>query len=1217
MARPLAALLPGVLAAACLLSPMPAGAQASLAGQWSKGPLLPIAPIHNVVLPDGKVMMWGKFFAQTLFDPVTNSVSSLPNPGYDLFCAGHAYLADGRVLVPGGHIADFVGLPNTSIYHPATNSWSPVPDMNAGRWYPTVTSLGNGDALVVSGQIDTSIGVNPLPQVYQPATNSWRDLTSAQLNQNLYPMMFLAPNGRVVDVGPTNVTRWLDTSGTGSWSTIGNRKYPWRDYASAVMYDTGKILLAGGGSNPPTAAAEVIDLNVPAPAWRAVAPMSFARRHVNATLLPDGTVLATGGTSGSGHNNAAGAVYAAELWNPATETWTTLASGSVPRLYHSAAMLLPDGRVLVTGGDGYPDTEIFSPPYLFKGARPTMSGVPAAAGYGQQFTVQTPNAADISKVTLIRLAAVTHAFDENQRMNTLQFTRGSGSLNITTPAHANLAPPGHYWLFIVNSAGVPSVAGLVRLGGSASPPPPPGPAPALTSIAPSSATAGGPAFTLTVNGSNFVAGTIVRWNGAGRATTFVSSTQLTAAIPASDIAAAGSFNVSAANPDGAVSGVIPFTVSPGAGPVPALSSLSPSSATAGGPAFTLRVNGSNFVSGATVRWNGVARPTTFVKSTQLRASISAADIAAAGTANISVANPAGALSGTLAFTITGGATVAPILGSMSPTSATAGGPAFTLTVNGSNFVTGSSVLWNGVARSTTFVSSTQLRAAIPSSDIATAGSAEVAVANQDGSISGSLDFTISGTAPPPAATNLVANPGFENGLTSWTNWGNSTAVTGQALSGTSSLQIGMAAGGMGQLISAPLTVGTTYRVSASAKVASAPDIVYIGVKVLNSAGGVLLDFSRQVGTTSYSTATIDFIMPQGGARTWVYLWKNAGAGYGYVDDVSLLPASATPPPAPAPAVSALSPSSATAGGPAFTLTVNGSNFVSGATVRWNGAARSTTFASATQLTAAIPASDIAAAGSATVSVANPDGGVSGAFVFTISPSTAPALSSLSPSAATAGGPAFTLTVNGSNFVSGSTVRWNGAARPTTFVSASQVTAAIPSSDIATAGTANVSVANPDGAASGTLAFTVSSAAPATNLVTNAGFESGLTSWSNWGNSVAVTGESLTGTSSLRVGLPAGGMGQLIATPLTVGGNYRFSGSGKVATTPEVIYLGVKVVNSSGTVLLDQNRAITTTGYSTITIDFTVPAGAARTWVYIWKNAGSGYGYADDLSLVPR
>ena len=540
-----------LLGVASFLLPTTASAQPSVTGQWTRLNDLPFGPIHQALMPDGKVLMWARNNNMTyvLFDPVTQTVSPAPNAGYDQFCAGHAYLSDGRLLVAGGHVVDFVGLAHASLFDTKTSTWTPAPDMNAGRWYPTVTTLANGDALVVSGQIDTTVGVNPLPQVYQAATNTWRSLTNAQLNQDLYPMMFLAPNGKVLNVGPSNTTRYLDTSGTGAWTVLGDRIWTRRDYGSAVMYDTGKILMVAGGENPPNGTAEVIDLNDPTPTWRFTGYLAQVRRHVNTTLLPDGTALATGGTYGYGDNNMTTPVLWAELWNPATELWTVLASQSVGRFYHSSALLLPDGRVLSVGGDDTPAAEIFSPPYLFKGARPTMSAVPATINYGQQFSVQSPDATAIGKVTLIRLSSPTHAFDQNQRMNVLQYTVGSGAVNITPPANANLAPPGLYLLFLVNSTGVPSIGSVVKLGGTASPPVV---TPALTSIAPNSATAGGAAFTLTASGSNFVSGSTVRWNGAARTTTFLGTTQLSAAVPATDIAAAGTAQVTVRNPDGTV-----------------------------------------------------------------------------------------------------------------------------------------------------------------------------------------------------------------------------------------------------------------------------------------------------------------------------------------------------------------------------------------------------------------------------------------------------------------------------------------------------------------------------------------------------------------------------------------------------------------------------------------------------------------------------------------
>lgn len=548
-----------LLAVLTLLLSAPVSAQLppDQGGQWTTLTQLPFFPVHDHLLPTGKVMMWPGDAGISgndprLWDPANQTVTLLPKPGYDIFCSSHVFLADGRLLVAGGHIQNGVGLAKGSLYNPFTNSWATTPDMNAGRWYPTVTTLANGDALVVSGSTDSTVGVNQLPQVYQPGSNTWRSLTTAQLGLDQYPMMFLAPNGKVVNVGPTATTRYLDTSGTGSWSVIGNRINGNRSYGSAVMYADGKILVVGGG-DPPTNTAEVIDLNQPTPTWRQVAPMKNARRQLNATVLPDGNVLVTGGTSGPGFNDMTQPVYPAELWNPVTETWTTLASsGGIPRVYHSAAVLLPDGRVLTTGGNDQPTPEAFSPPYLFKGVRPVVSTGPSTFGYNQHFSVQTPDAASITKVTLIRITSVTHAFNPNQRLNVLSFTSGSGALDITAPGNANIAPPGHYLLFLVNSSGVPSLGRMVQLGVSA-------PA-TLASLSPSSATAGGPGFTLTTNGTGFLSGAVIRWNGANRTTTFVNSSQLTAAIPATDIATAGTAQITTMNPGTAASNALPFTI---------------------------------------------------------------------------------------------------------------------------------------------------------------------------------------------------------------------------------------------------------------------------------------------------------------------------------------------------------------------------------------------------------------------------------------------------------------------------------------------------------------------------------------------------------------------------------------------------------------------------------------------------------------------------------
>ena len=273
--------------------------------------------------------------------------------------------------------------------------------------------------------------------------------------------MHLAPNGKVFNSGPSTVTRYLDTSGTGAWSVVANTSVN-RVYGSSVMYDDGKVLVMGGGS-PTTRTAEVIDLNAASPTWRSVAPMAIARRHLNATILPDGKVLVTGGTSGRGFSNPDFAVFAAEMWDPATESWTTMASGQVWRIYHSAAVLLPDGRVLITGGNCCPETEVYEPPYLFKGPRPTIDSAPETVTYGQSFLVQTADAASITQVTWIRLSSVTHSFNMDQRINRLNFSQTTGGLDVVAPSNPNLVPPGYYMLFILNSNDVPSVAKIVRI----------------------------------------------------------------------------------------------------------------------------------------------------------------------------------------------------------------------------------------------------------------------------------------------------------------------------------------------------------------------------------------------------------------------------------------------------------------------------------------------------------------------------------------------------------------------------------------------------------------------------------------------------------------------------------------------------------------------------------------------------------------------------------
>jgi hypothetical protein len=342
--------------------------------------------------------------------------------------------------------------------------------MSRGRWYPTSTTLPNGEVITVAGENQDGVEAT-IPEVWNGS--SWRSLPGIDRAFGNYPRLFVAPNGLVFLSGQLSQSFYLDTAGSGALIPVATANYGQREYGTAVMYRPGKVLNVGGSdpaSGPPTNTAEVIDLGQAVPAWQYTGSMAQPRRQLNATLLPDGRVLATGGTSSTGFSDPAGGVHAAEVWDPDSGQWATWASNQVTRVYHSATLLLPDARILHAGsgdgGDNLPrelNAEIFSPPYLFHGARPSITNAPGFVGYGQQFFVATPDAGRVVRATLVSPSSVTHSFDQSQRFVELSLVRVAGGLALTAPESGNLAPPGNYMLFIVDSAGVPSVSRIVRL----------------------------------------------------------------------------------------------------------------------------------------------------------------------------------------------------------------------------------------------------------------------------------------------------------------------------------------------------------------------------------------------------------------------------------------------------------------------------------------------------------------------------------------------------------------------------------------------------------------------------------------------------------------------------------------------------------------------------------------------------------------------------------
>ena len=512
--------------------------------------------IHTHVTPDGKVLSWeghndnangGHLAHAYTWNPnpnARNGTQAYPNvySHYDnlssnLFCSGHSFLADGRLLVAGGHYSlgevynpqiaaatfpqdvlstrnygyGYVGLRDLNTFNYLRNTTINAPDyvwqtsvdnsnsstlprptllpMSARRWYPTSTTLGDGRAVVVSGLAyvnATGVPVQGPPEVYNPTTNTWQVLGNAARQLPLYPWLFLAPDGRVFNAGPNPDAKSLDVS-AGTWdpATYPTRLGQYREYGSAVMYAPGKVLILGGATGAGvTKTAERIDLTAGStPQFQPAAPMLFPRTHVNATILADGSVLATGGTRAKTASDT-DAVLHAELWGPDNAnslggTWALMSEMSTPRLYHATAVLLPDATVLTTsggqgGGQGggyadHPDYEIFTPPYLCKGLnRSVISSAPQTAAYGERIIVRTPQANSIvanGRATLVRLSSVTHAFNMNQRFLELPRSGGSvvGELYLRMPTNPNDCPPGHHMLFLIDGNGTPSLASMVAI----------------------------------------------------------------------------------------------------------------------------------------------------------------------------------------------------------------------------------------------------------------------------------------------------------------------------------------------------------------------------------------------------------------------------------------------------------------------------------------------------------------------------------------------------------------------------------------------------------------------------------------------------------------------------------------------------------------------------------------------------------------------------------
>ena len=478
-----------------------------LTGTWTVLPYqMPINPVSASLLPDGKVLIvagsendktnnseGAESYRAAIWDPTrtTERRIAIQNLTYDVFCSGTAALPDGRSLIVGG-TSDytFKGENRASIFDPATHQFTQSQNMVDGRWYATATTLGDGRIMAMSGRKQNG-AVSQTVEIYDlsNAGAGWSAPTSVPFRPPLYPRVALLPNGTVFYTGQgsgrNNASAYIFNPATGSW-TVSATSTRNRSYGSSVLLPlqppqyVPRVMNFGGGS-PATRTTEIIDLSAASPAWMPGPSMSAARIQMNAVILPNGKVLAEGGSLNHERPDAQGRM--ADLYDPVSNTMSSAGSAAYSRLYHSTALLLPDATVLSMGSNpgvrrGYEAAmEIYTPAYLYDANdklitknRPQITALSFSGpmGYDVPFRVSYKSSSPIGSAVLMRPGSSTHATDMDQRFiglcgATSPCSASDNALDLTTPPNGNIAPPGYYMLFLVDSAGVPSEAEFIQL----------------------------------------------------------------------------------------------------------------------------------------------------------------------------------------------------------------------------------------------------------------------------------------------------------------------------------------------------------------------------------------------------------------------------------------------------------------------------------------------------------------------------------------------------------------------------------------------------------------------------------------------------------------------------------------------------------------------------------------------------------------------------------
>ncbi|MGK0270573.1 MAG: YVTN family beta-propeller protein [Cocleimonas sp.] len=466
-------------------------------GAWSPVIQWPHIPVTAANLPDGRILTFAsnqktgfpagpEFTYAATWNPATNAFVENNHNSHDMFCGHLSMLEDGRIFINGGrnHVK------TTSVFDYRTNSWQNVDQMNRGRWYPTTVALPTGSVL-------TAIGSNggQYPELWTEG-QGWKSLTGANLQtpilsytqffeRNWWPLLHVDPRGKVFHSGPTPKMHTISTEGLGSVTKVGPELNDWYPkHGATVMFDEGKILVAGGaisGSNgKSTDKAMIIDINNEEPIVTQIPSMNYPRKFQNGVMLPTGEVLIVGGNSSGRKFDDTGTILPTEIWNPDTLQWKVIDSISVPRNYHSIALLLTDGRVLSAGGGlcgscaaNHSDGQVLTPPYLYNNdgslaSRPVITNAPDVIKNGVTFGLQSST--NITKFSLIKMSSTTHGVNTDLRYLKMPFTHdGNGNYQLASHNNVNVLTPGFWMLFAVNSNGVPSVAKIIQVSSNGIP----------------------------------------------------------------------------------------------------------------------------------------------------------------------------------------------------------------------------------------------------------------------------------------------------------------------------------------------------------------------------------------------------------------------------------------------------------------------------------------------------------------------------------------------------------------------------------------------------------------------------------------------------------------------------------------------------------------------------------------------------------------------------